>query len=81
MPGMLEGYCPKCGTRRIGQALRIPEYQTCCRCGAELEVMDNRRQISTGFSPFTSNKYLPKPPDKVSKSDEQSKEKDKEQPR
>ena len=81
MPGILEGYCPKCGTRRIGQALRIPQYQACYRCGTELEIIDNGRQIGTGFSPFTSDKYLPKPPDRVSKSEEQSEEKGKEQPR
>ncbi len=81
VPGMPDGYCSKCGTHRIGQALRIPEYQTCYRCGAELEVMDNGRQIGNDFSPFTSDKYLPKPPDKVTKSDEQRKKKGKEQHR
>jgi DNA-directed RNA polymerase subunit RPC12/RpoP len=80
MPGMLESYCPKCGTRRIGQALRIPEYQTCYRCGAKLEIMDDGRQIGTDFSPFTADKYPPQPPDEGSKSDEQSEEKGKEQP-
>jgi hypothetical protein len=42
--------------------------------------MDNGRRIGTGFSPFAADKYLPKPPDKVSKSDKQSEEKGKEQP-
>ena len=75
MPGMLEGYCTKCGTRRIGNALRIPRYQTCFRCGAGLEIMNNGRRIGTGFSLFAADKYLPKPPDEVSKSEEQSEEK------
>ncbi len=75
MPSMLEGFCPKCGTHRIGHALRIPRYQTCHKCGAGLEITENGRRIGTGFSPFTADKYLPKPPEKVPKSEEQNEEK------
>ena len=68
MQSMLEGFCPKCGTHRIGYALRIPRYQTCPKCGAGLEITENGRRIGTGFSPFTADEQLSKPPHKAPKS-------------
>ena len=65
---MLEGFCPKCGTHRIGYALRIPQYQTCPKCGAGLEITENGRRIGTGFSPFTADGRLSKSPHEAPKS-------------
>lgn len=38
---MLKGKCPKCGFCCGGWALRNPENQTCPKCGAKLEIMEN----------------------------------------
>ena len=59
---MLEGKCPKCGTHRIGFALRNPRHQTCPKCGAGLEIRNGDRIISKGYSPFTADKYVLKSP-------------------
>ena len=69
MLGMLEGRCPKCGTRRIGWALLNPRHQTCPKCGAGLEIRNGGRVISKGYSPFTADKYLLKPPNSVTATD------------
>ena len=62
---MLEGCCPKCGTRRVGWALRFARYQSCPRCGAGLEITENGQPIGQGYSPFTADEYVIKPHDKV----------------
>ncbi|RLC60920.1 MAG: hypothetical protein DRI01_09350 [Chloroflexi bacterium] len=62
---MLEGKCPKCGTRRIGWSLLNPRHQTCPKCGAGLEITEDGRRISIGYSPFTADKYFITPPAKV----------------
>ncbi|MCJ7744078.1 MAG: hypothetical protein MUO99_05910 [Dehalococcoidales bacterium] len=62
---MLEGYCPKCGTHQIGWALRFARYQTCPKCGAGLVIKEGDQQISQGYSPFTADKYVIKPPSSV----------------
>lgn len=54
---MLEGRCPKCGTRFIGWALLNPRHQTCPRCGSGLEITEDGKKIGTGYSPFTAEKY------------------------
>ncbi|HEY92751.1 MAG TPA: hypothetical protein G4O17_03290 [Dehalococcoidia bacterium] len=60
---MLEGICPKCGTRFIGWALLNPRHQTCPRCGSGLEITEDGKMIGTGYSPFTAEKYyLDTPP-------------------
>ena len=59
---MLEGKCPKCGTHRIGWALRNARHQTCPKCGVGLEIRNGDRIISKGYSPFTADKYVLKPP-------------------
>ena len=56
--GMLEGVCPKCGIQRIGWALRNPRHQTCPKCGEGLQITESGRSITTGYSPFTAEKYL-----------------------
>ena len=55
---MLEGRCPKCGTYRIGWSLLNPRNQTCPKCGAALEITEDGRKISTGYSPFTAERYF-----------------------
>ena len=55
---MLEGTCPKCSYHLIGWALRFPRYQTCPRCGVGLEIMEDEKIVSTGYSPFTAEKYF-----------------------
>ncbi len=58
---MLEGRCPKCGTRRVGWALRFPRYQSCPQCGTGLEITENGQPIGQGYSPFTADEYVIKP--------------------
>ena len=53
---MLEGICPKCGTHRYGWALLNPRYQTCPKCGAGLEILEDGHRIAKGFSPFTAER-------------------------
>ncbi len=65
MLGMLEGRCPKCGTRHIGWALRFPRYQSCPQCGNALEITEDGRPLGQGYSPFTAPEYIIKPPGKV----------------
>ena len=48
------GFCPKCGVKRMGYALRSPRYQTCPKCGAGL-IIEDGKYIGTGFSPFTAD--------------------------
>jgi len=75
---VLEGRCPKCGYRCYGWVLRFPRNQSCPKCGTALEIYEEGRHVSKGYSPFTADKYvidLPanaKPPkDKVRKGKEQ----------
>ena len=56
-PGSLEGICSKCGTHRIGNALRFPQHQVCPKCGTGLEIIESGRRKGTGYSPFTADKY------------------------
>ena len=51
---MLEGKCPKCGVHYTGWALRNPRYQSCTYCGAALEITEDGRRVSPGYSPFTA---------------------------
>ena len=77
---MFEGKCPKCGTHRIGWALRFPRHQTCPKCGAALEITEDGRRVFIGYSPFTAEIYsinlptnVPPSPDKEKESHGQSK--------
>ena len=54
---MLEGKCPKCGYHCVGWALRFPRHQACPRCGIGLEIIEDGRSVSTGYSPFTAERY------------------------
>ena len=62
---MLEGKCPKCGTRRIGWALRNWRHQLCPECGVGLEITNGDRRVPTGHSPSNAEKHTLKPPDNV----------------
>ncbi|MFC2024607.1 hypothetical protein ACFLTJ_03450 [Chloroflexota bacterium] len=59
---MLAGKCPKCGTSYYGWALRFPRHQACPNCGIGLEIAENGRCISKGYSPFTAEEHSVKPP-------------------
>ena len=68
---MLEGKCPKCGTYRMGWALRFPRNQSCPKCGTGLEITEDSHWVTEGYSPFTAEKYsinsptnVPPAPDK-----------------
>jgi hypothetical protein len=37
---MLQGICPRCGSRFYGWALKNPEHQDCSRCGSWLEISE-----------------------------------------
>ena len=70
------GVCPKCGTKRMGHALRFPRYQACPKCGAGLEIIEDGKHVGSGFSPFTADQIDIKPKDKTSESKKQVEEKD-----
>ena len=73
---MLEGRCPKCGRCYVGWALRFPRNQMCSNCGAALEIYQDGKRISEGYSPFTAEEYsvnLPSNARSTSKSVEKAK--------
>ena len=53
---MLQGICPRCGTRFYGWALKNPEHQDCSRCGAWLDITEGPPEHQ-GVSPTRSNIY------------------------
>ncbi len=55
---MLEGRCPKCGTSYFGWALRFPRHQVCPKCGVGLEILEDGKPVSRGYSPFTAKEHL-----------------------
>jgi hypothetical protein len=54
---VLEGRCLNWGYYCAGRALQSPRNQTCPRCGIGLEITENGWSISTGYSPFSADKY------------------------
>jgi len=70
---MLEGRCPKCGTHRVGWALRFARYQSCPQCGTPLEITENGQPAGQGYSPFTAEEYVIRPPAKVPTEEEPGK--------
>ena len=54
---MIEGICPKCGRCFVGWALRFPRNQMCSNCGAALQIYQDGKRISEGYSPFTAEKH------------------------
>ena len=54
---MLEGRCRKCGNCVVGEALRFPRNQSCSICGAALEIYEDGKKVSEGYSPFTAENY------------------------
>ena len=61
---MIEGRCPKCGTKYAGWALASERNQTCPKCGVALEVTVNGHRFK-GYSPFTAERYHVDVPDNV----------------
>ena len=59
---MIEGRCPKCHSLIYGWALAFPRNQVCSKCGAALEIFQDGKLISVGYSPFTAEKYVIKQP-------------------
>ena len=59
---MLEGSCPKCRTRHVGWALVFERHQACPLCGTGLDIYENGKLVSKGYSPFTAEKYVITPP-------------------
>ena len=70
---MLEGKCLKCGYHFVGWALRFPRHQTCPKCGIGLEITEDGRKVSTGYSPFTADKYSINLPTNVPQSHDEEK--------
>ena len=54
---MIEGRCPRCGCCYFGWALRSPRNQMCSNCGAALEIYQDGKRISEGYSPFTAEEH------------------------
>ena len=55
---MIEGVCPKCGSRQVGWALRFERYQACAKCGTGLDIYEGGKLVAKGYSPFTAEKYI-----------------------
>lgn len=55
---MIEGRCPRCGSSYVGWALRFPRNQMCSNCGAALEIYQDGKRISEGYSPFTAEEHV-----------------------
>ncbi len=53
----MEGRCPKCGARYLGEALRMCQNQMCGYCGCGLEIRDEQGKTFTGYSPFKAAEY------------------------
>ncbi len=70
---MLEGKCPKCGARFYGWALKWGRNQMCEKCGVGLEILDDRGNRFTGYSPFTAEEYKIKKPGDASAKDREEK--------
>ena len=70
---MLEGKCPKCGTRYYGWALCNPRHQTCSKCGVALEITEDGGRVFRGYSPFTAEKHFIDVPTKVPPSGDKEK--------
>jgi hypothetical protein len=71
---MLEGKCPKCKTSYFGWALRFPRHQVCPRCGVGLEILEDGRRVSQGYSPFAAKKHSVVLPTNASPTDDKMKE-------
>ena len=54
---MLTGKCPKCGWDFYGWALRFPRNQMCGNCGSPIEIFEDGKKVSDGFSPFDAEEY------------------------
>lgn len=66
---MIEGKCPKCGYYCLGWGLMNSRHQTCPKCGTGLDISEGGRKITTGYSPFSAERYLINPPNSVTATD------------
>ncbi len=71
---VLEGKCQNCGYQCVGWALRFVRNQSCPRCGAALEITEDGRRISKGYSPFSAERYSIDVPTNYSPSQNQEKD-------
>jgi len=71
---MLEGKCPRCGTRYYGWSLRLPRHQTCGKCGVGLEITEDGEKFFTGYSPFTAEEHSVNLPGNVPSSEDKEKD-------
>jgi hypothetical protein len=60
----------------MGHALRFPRYQSCPKCGAGLQIIEDGKHVASGFSPFTADEIDKKPKEKTSKTKGQVEEKE-----
>ena len=54
---VIVGRCPKCECWFLGERLRFLRNQSCSLCGSALEIFEDGKIISKGYSPFTAEKY------------------------
>lgn len=54
---MIEGKCPKCSQQYWGWSLQNPRNQSCNKCGADLVISEDGKQVVKGYSPFTAPEY------------------------
>ncbi len=59
----------------MGWALRSPRNQSCSKCGAALEIFEDGKRISEGYSPFTAEIYKIQQPTNVPPHDDKKKSK------
>ena len=71
---MLEGKCPKCGACYYGESLRFQRHQMCVLCNVGLEIFEDGKRISEGYSPFTAEEYSPDVPPSVPTPSEETKD-------
>jgi hypothetical protein len=46
----------------VGWALHFERYQACPLCGTGLDIFENGKLVAKGYSPFTAEKYVIRPP-------------------
>jgi DNA-directed RNA polymerase subunit RPC12/RpoP len=53
---MLQGICPRCGTKFYGWALKNPEHQDCSKCGSWLNITEGAPEHQA-IQPAINNIY------------------------
>ena len=52
----------------------VARNQTCSNCGAALEIFQDGKRISVGYSPFTADRYVIEQPPKTKSSKHEDKD-------